>query len=952
VETPFQRLISFVAAILTLSFFPLSILAQTTEPAPLPAESVLENPESEPKPEPEDSDWETRAVQAINDLSSDDFLKREAATLNLWRIGEKAEPLVRKATESDRLEVRTRAQRLLALFMFGIYPDTPKDILEQINQFRHGDAKAKTTAIQYLYSLGEVASVTKLIRSVENQALRNQLVNSVVSQLQDKLSVLFDAGNFDEAESLLKLTAISDEGMRDLAAFYLYRGVVDAKIEEILNQDGAPDSIDSVGYQRLSWFYRVKGDLDNALAAAEKSKTPELVRDIKIAQGDLLTYIKACHNPNDRTIQSYGFKAAAQRLSGDDAEFEKTIEAIRVYHIENPEEEHVCLQALIINGRLTDAMAIARRDGPNHTSLLSENGFPAEALATLGIENPRGTNDKWLAGLKKEFGEAQNNREFDAALARAQGACGLLSFWGEEEAVERIFEELGEIVTKSQVEFLTSFIASASSLGLSDFAMDLGRAAIKKEIEEAEAAPELLGLKGLELEEERVRARVGQRSVSDRLIGAIFQFESSVASFWWEHLKSRYPEKDELEALDMVYTLLKPIPNDKEENPEALALIEKLLPEGDFDPADEEELPQLQSRIADLYLRNGKRDKAFELYEKGLQHERSDLLYAAMSFGNLLAEDGRWDEAATYFKIACDKAKETTTTKRANSFLVTLYAVALERAGRVEEGQAVLKDIQLRSLGKPFEHRRIASALAQMGEYGRSRASSQLTIHIASLNESTSVYGEALRLGNFLATEDPAKAAIYKERYLLEFLKSHVNSSQLSSLTGVRAAADLSKARVALKEDRADDAVKIVGALADSQRANTSVLEDLYPLLVEAGKKKEADAFYEKFNKTGTAAVELFPNSPSDLNSLAWLKARCGKDLDKALEMSLRSNKLRKGSYAYIDTLAEVYFQLGQRDKAIENSERAVKLSSGDYLLHQQLERFKYAKPLSTRLKE
>ena len=104
-------------------------------------------------------------------------------------------------------------------------------------------------------------------------------------------------------------------------------------------------------------------------------------------------------------------------------------------------------------------------------------------------------------------------------------------------------------------------------------------------------------------------------------------------------------------------------------------------------------------------------------------------------------------------------------------------------------------------------------------------------------------------------------------------------------------------------------------------------------------------------NDYGEKTLALFPNSPQDLNSNAWLKARCGKDLDTALERSKRSNELYENNYAYLDTLAEVYFQLGDRDAAVKSSNEAVELATGDFLLYRQLQHFKNDAPLSETLK-
>ena len=208
-----------------------------------------------------------------------------------------------------------------------------------------------------------------------------------------------------------------------------------------------------------------------------------------------------------------------------------------------------------------------------------------------------------------------------------------------------------------------------------------------------------------------------------------------------------------------------------------------------------------------------------------------------------------------------------------------------------------------------------------------------------------------LLLSDYLVHDDPTRAAMYKERYLVECLKGHVPLNRLSSGQSIRGSIASLKAKADLAKGRTDAAVDRLGAMIEKQPSNSSLLEDLYPLLVKAGRKKEADEFYEKLNEYGENVLALFPNSPQDLNSNAWLKARCGKDLDTALERSKRSNELYEDNYASLDTLAEVYFQQGNREEAVKFSTEAVKLAGSDYLLYRQLQHFKNDPPLSESLK-
>ena len=66
--------------------------------------------------------------------------------------------------------------------------------------------------------------------------------------------------------------------------------------------------------------------------------------------------------------------------------------------------------------------------------------------------------------------------------------------------------------------------------------------------------------------------------------------------------------------------------------------------------------------------------------------------------------------------------------------------------------------------------------------------------------------------------------------------------------------------------------------------------------------------------------------------------------LDEALIHADRAVKIDPDNGAFLDTLAEVHFQLGNRSKAIEISTKAVQILEGDNQVKRQLERFKTGK--------
>ena len=80
--------------------------------------------------------------KAIQQLSDDNFAARTKATNFLWNAGRVAEPALRLALKSKDPEVIFRVRQVLDKFKFGIYPDTPREVLEVINQYRVGNANA------------------------------------------------------------------------------------------------------------------------------------------------------------------------------------------------------------------------------------------------------------------------------------------------------------------------------------------------------------------------------------------------------------------------------------------------------------------------------------------------------------------------------------------------------------------------------------------------------------------------------------------------------------------------------------------------------------------------------------------------------------------------------------------------------------------------------------------
>jgi tetratricopeptide (TPR) repeat protein len=123
----------------------------------------------------------------------------------------------------------------------------------------------------------------------------------------------------------------------------------------------------------------------------------------------------------------------------------------------------------------------------------------------------------------------------------------------------------------------------------------------------------------------------------------------------------------------------------------------------------------------------------------------------------------------------------------------------------------------------------------------------------------------------------------------------------------------------------------------------------LVPELDRRGRKKKADELYKEAAATFDRLCRDYPRCAWAHNQAAWLSACCRRDLDRALEHGLKAVELSPDSGSHWDTLAEVHFQRGDKDKAIAAQKKAVDLSPKKTYYRRQLQRIEAGDPKADR---
>lgn len=144
-------------------------------------------------------------------------------------------------------------------------------------------------------------------------------------------------------------------------------------------------------------------------------------------------------------------------------------------------------------------------------------------------------------------------------------------------------------------------------------------------------------------------------------------------------------------------------------------------------------------------------------------------------------------------------------------------------------------------------------------------------------------------------------------------------------------------------EERADRLLRIAYRF-NPEQINTLI--DVIPWIrerfPEATLRKWFDVYYVPMMKH----LERYPDDLLIGNNAAWLSAKCGFELDTAHRLATKVTQ-RDATDTYLDTLAEVEFVRGNRERAIEISMECKKLNPRDPHHARQIKRYFDSVPLT-----
>ncbi|HEV8379345.1 MAG TPA: hypothetical protein VGP99_10885 [Tepidisphaeraceae bacterium] len=790
-------------------------------------------------------------ADAIAHLGDLDPAVRDKASKTLWQMGRDAEPAILEALKSDDPEVVARCREILIDFKYGIYPDTPQDIVAFVRAYRSGNPVQKRAAVQGLTRIGPRAypAAVRLARAEESYALRSQVFHELAQMGARGAIGFLSEGDFQSAEQCLEvgLSDGLDRQTRSYITFLLLRGKADPKIASLRSEMELGDGISGAA-RLLAYLLRAKGDLSGARQAAEQSHDDRLLEGILLEQGDwkMLAGRHAKDGEEDKNIEKLAFRAAYQRLAGHSQAAAATLDLIAKIPPRN-DNPWPAAKALLLNDR------------------------PKEAIELLLNANQTSSALELLLAQQR-YAEALEL----AAAARETKAIHLAR-------IARTLHHLGE--KERSAAALRAAIELAPKGGMPAWV-----AVVDAEIRTGQRPNALT---------HAATALTQMNDPSSGLFEKLFPKSASDAEALWPILRAQYSSEKPTEVMSRLDDLVA----DKWPRDQLIKLTRDIC-EGKIDASDR---PRLLRAAVNVLQKAGLNDEseACSLALSEISNDQRDLVALA---GSAVVKK-EWNAAAELSIRAMEKDRSRAAPRYFRGY-------CLLQLGREKEGRELMDIALLLPLADDSDRYEFSEQLQKAGLADVAREQQEMILHTGDF--AGWEMGNITRIMAHRASQqgDDLAAANLWERSTLPCLRDNTSFVDLAAYLGVPHLIHRTRARGLLKVGRIDDALAELRLCEEYLPGDINLAIDMAPALREANREKDLLDLVERTLQRQQSILATYPKAALIHNSAAWMLARCRLKLDIALAHAQKAVELEPQSAPILDTLAEIYFQLGQKDKA------------------------------------
>lgn len=830
----------------------------------------------------------------IKELGARQFAKRDRAQHKLWEAGEAAEEALREASRSTDVEVKRRADEVLAKFKWGIYPSTPKKVIQLIEKYQSAEQVEKLALVRDLFDQGSpgVGALLKIVAAEEEGDFRRQLNQALAREAGRAIPLLAAEKNSALLEKLFELTLNTDrEGnLPHYIAFHYLQGSLDRRIAHYQKLADQPRDREKAN-EVLFYLYRARGDANAAREAAEKARRQDLIVGLLEEQGRWQDLVAKDYSSEDRQEpERLGYRAAYARLAGRERDWDQAIALLKKY-AEGQEAAGVdrwnAVKALLLNDRPGDALE------------LMDKGWSAQKKLEILVAQMRFKEALELAAKPPEGAGAE---AFGVVRART------LYFLGKRDEAKKLFAALGEkIKAGNDFTWFESLIDAEYRLGLREQAFEHCARAL---------------------------ATIPGEPLQTRLLRKVLNGQEETAQVWWDLLRTKQASEAPSVSMKGLRRLLAGEIKGKE--------LATLVGELENAARNRPPMPRLEGTrhplqaAGEVALKARDETLAKACFEKAAELGRSSS--PLVKWADHLARQKKWAEAAEAYTTAWEK-------DRRQPLALYLRGHALVQAGQKKEGETFMDQAHWLPLGDEELRLSFSRELAMRGHHEAAKKSRKALLRTCVPGSFNA--GEAHRLEGIDAIRDKdfLKAAHCNELAMLRCLRVYISFIESQAYVGVPHFIHRLRARGLTAAGKYDEAKKDIAFCETVLPGNIDLAIHLVPVLEKQNRKKEADELYLRYLEAQRKLIKEYPDSGGLRNGLAWLTACCKRDLEEGQKHAEKAVELEPDMPGYRDTLAEVLFQRGKKDEAITHMKKCLEQEPRRVYYQKQLKRFEAGDP-------
>lgn len=914
--------------------------------------------------------------QWIKLLGSGDFAAREQATRNLWEQGLAAEGALKRATQSSDREIRFRAQAILDRFSLGIFVDTDPSKIRMIRQYSDADDREKQNLIRSMIADANIEDIIFLLSRESNEERRNQLSQYVAGALDNLIPRLQSEGKEELIEKALLQFSTTPTSQFLLASYAVAQGT--EKTQEMLQlaeRSWQSDEPDRLARQKVLTLL-LAGETDAAITELQQFPDPiegrGWLNSIYLSEqrfSELLTQLTQCEDPEQFQTapenwlpQDLVLAVWCARVT-EDARWQKALEPVLTEWIKEeklPHNQRIKLNLLTdrVNEGFEEA---AETDQLLAFSILCYRDQFKQAFEQFGVGMTPEKRGEWFSQyaeeLKKLDKENNNNRgqitTDESQLRIAIEAAGWLASLGERQEAERYFDMIFKAIPNR--------LANARMYQYRIMDLEFRHQLDKNFCQHVE--------------------EVFNKGRFEQSFAQLSSIDHEKYRFWWWVLESEAPES--VDRLKMVRAILHD-PADLETSQEQ---IEKWLQLAeDYVASENPNILQVGSpavALADTCFANGLKERGIAYLarsiEAGLatqgQKASPEANQSAQRLAEWYAEREQWEDALRVTG-QWSQLNSTPTEDEALKNQVKIGVASSRKPSRLDWGQ-VHRLKCLHELGRADEADKLFQELRSFSYSAAQLSGLARTLDEEGLSEYSSPLWKMLcyqpgkdsrplsaysypafsGLANIVFRDAEKGQPGWVESflgYMLAdnndwYLRGSVNSMHpVALLLNFREQVNHSYAHAAFKNNDPAKAIRHLERGLTARPGNVDNVVAFVDQLTASKSDAEKDALFEIARQLHVDVLDDFPGSAMHHNNFAWLCAKAQKNLEEGLSHSLRATELRPHEDTYWDTLAEVYYQMGDLKKALELARLCVEMDP--LYPHYQKQLIKYEKAVAESL--